>query len=508
MAEFGLDEVVSRTVATTVKEMAGFAVSALPSDTITLDDWTWSWVKVLDPRPGMVVIGLDHQLSSKIAAVCFAKKASALQSHEIKDAQAEFTNVIAGRVAQELLQDLGVVSLGIPRNGRGMPDIRNGNWATRFFQVEGRRLVVVISGQEMTASNPTARQGMSTVIIPGDARTPVGSFSGPKSSYPPDATPDRQFIPTQEHTRPITSSDVPLRIGQYRILDQLGAGGMGMVYKAHHDPLNRLVALKVMRPDLAQDKEFTDRFLREGRATANIDHPNVVPVHDAGFEAGQLYLAMRFVPGGDLASLLHRGGILSESRALVILLGCLEGLQAIADSGLIHRDIKPANILLENNGVPRLADLGLARVLTNVDLSAPGAPQGTPAFMSPEQARAQRNLDIRCDIYALGVTLYCMLTAALPFTGDSPYDIVAKVLYQPTPDPRLINPKISPETVAMMMKAMAKDPAARYQGPMEFHEAVSIRIEQLQRTRPATPSGRARTATDMNNYWLRKLFGS
>jgi hypothetical protein len=496
MSESLFDQVLSRVLEQTLRLMAGMKPEPSAPQPMHPIRSAWSWVKIVDPRPAMVVIGMDIDLAGELARMCLGDTGGIHASGEIRDAQAELTNVVAGRLAQELLGRFGLVTLGIPRTGRGMPNLQDGTWTPRHFQVGGRWLSIFTQGRDLLDAQPARPSGrlstpindLSTVVVPRD----------PNDIVPVHATPDQHFTPIQIARSP-TPDGMPVRIGHYRIIDHLGAGGMGVVYKAHHDTLDRLVALKVMRPDLANDQSFMDRFLREGRASATIDHPNVVPVYDAGFEEGQLYMAMRFVPGGDLATLLHRGGPLPEERSLLLLLRCLEGLQAIADAHMIHRDIKPANILLEANGMPRLADLGLARSLVQAQLSQPGAPQGTPAFMSPEQARALRNIDIRCDIYSLGVTLYCMVTGQPPFHGESPYDVVAKVLYHPVPDPRWIRKDLHDDTAEMCMKAMAKEPDDRFQTPQDFQRAVET-VMQAHRGlgEPKSPAP--------NNYWLRKLF--
>jgi serine/threonine protein kinase len=356
-------------------------------------------------------------------------------------------------------------------------------------------MAVFISGEALTSPNTAVHlHAVSTIPMPN------------KAFHSAEDSSENNFVPIQGSSKVVQDTG-PKYIGNYRIIDQLGAGGMGIVYKAHHDSLKRMVALKVMRPDLARDQNFINRFLREGRAAATVDHPNVVPVYDAGFADGHLYQAMRYVPGGDLASLLHRSGTLPEDHAVLITLSCIAGLQAISDAGMIHRDLKPANILLEANGVPRLADLGLVRMVSATELSLPGSPQGTPHFMSPEQARAARDLDIRSDIYALGVTLFCMLCGQPPFSGDSPYDVVANVLYQPNPDPRSVQPGISAGTAALVMKAMAKLPEDRFQSLVEFQLAAHAVPPSSSQARMLTRSGKIRQPSP-NNFWMRKLFGS
>jgi hypothetical protein len=480
------DHVLRRVLVETVQQMAGVQVEPGPPPSPHPILSSWSWVKIVEPRCALVMIGMDSELAAGLANACLGNPAGVRASGEIRDVQAELTNVVSGRLAQELLGHLGMVYLGIPRTGRGAPHIQDGTWSASHFTACGRWLSVFTQGCDLHGS----------IVMPAPTMPDPTA-----ANVHNQASPDQHYLPLANPNSP-GSDHVPDRIGPFRIIDRLGAGGMGVVYKACHDALDRLVALKVMRADLAGNPLFVERLLREGRAAATIDHPNVVPVYDAGFADGLLYMAMRFVPGGDLATLLHRNHALPEERALVITQGCLDGLCAITEAHLIHRDIKPANILLEANGTPRLADLGLARLLVasgESRLSDPGAPPGTPAFMSPEQARSAPDIDIRSDIYSLGVTLYAMVTGKLPFTGESPYDIVAKILYHPVPDPRWIHRDLRDDTAVLIMKAMAKEPEDRFQTAQEFHGAVTAAIRN---------HGDPGQHVDPSHgtYWLRKLF--
>jgi serine/threonine protein kinase len=508
---------------------------------------SWSWVKVIEPSPGTVVVGMSNELAADLA-MAVGGGHDPMASGEIRDAQAEFTNVVAGRLVHELVAEDCRVGLGTPRTGRGVPNVKSAGWVAGHFQVGGHWMAAFLQGEALIDPSRAGRPGTgSTAAVPaasdttssrrrtepgsrGIAREPSATGT-PPTSGDPEAT---VAAPAGFHFTPPDGAeragpepaDMPLRISHFRIIDHLGAGGMGMVYKAHHDTLNRMVALKVMRPDLAKDGLFTTRFLREARAAANVDHPNVVPVYDAGFEDGQLFMAMRFVPGGDLSSLIRKEGKLPEDRVLVIAHRCLQGLRAIHEAGMIHRDIKPANILLETDGTPRLADLGLARpVATDDQISQTGnAPQGTPSFMSPEQARAQRDIDIRSDIYSLGVTLYAALTGEPPFAGLSAYETVAKVLYTEPQHLRARHPDTSAETANLVMTMMAKDVAARFQTPQDALVAVEAELTRRGQQHALSASGQLKIPSDrvqnrradtpppksgkdpQSNNWLKKIF--
>jgi len=218
----------------------------------------------------------------------------------------------------------------------------------------------------------------------------------------------------------------PQVVGGYEIQEKLGEGGMAVVYKATQSSLGRTAALKMMKAGAEQNKSLVDRFEREARAMASINHPNVVTCYDTGRDKGHLYIALEFVDGGDVEDLLkEHGGMLPEQRALEVVYDCLMGLSAIEAAGLVHRDIKPGNIFITQRGEAKLADLGLARRSDGDDrMTQTGSIIGTPAFMSPEQAQGEAEIDVRSDIYALGATLYAMLTGANPFKGKTPFAVV------------------------------------------------------------------------------------
>ena len=199
-----------------------------------------------------------------------------------------------------------------------------------------------------------------------------------------------------------SSSGAAPTVPGYIIDRLLGRGGMGEVWLAEHATLHRTLALKVLRPELARDPAFVERFLREARAAARINHINVVMVHDAGQIEGCLYLAMEYMPGGDLRSCITNGRGLPLAQAIDLCLGAADGLQALHDAGLIHRDLNPENILLDAAGRPKIADFGLARATQGDDrMTATGQAMGTPAYMSPEQAQGVADVDERSDVHAL-----------------------------------------------------------------------------------------------------------
>ncbi|MBA2479222.1 MAG: protein kinase [Planctomycetes bacterium] len=268
----------------------------------------------------------------------------------------------------------------------------------------------------------------------------------------------------------------PTAIAGFKIVGKLGQGGMGTVYRALQVSMHREVALKVISKQFASDPAFCDRFLREARAAGAVNHPNVITCFDVGQDQGWLYMALELMTGGDAAGLVReQGGRIEERRALRIIADCARGLSALKRAGLIHRDIKPANIFISEDGIAKLADLGLARATSGEDrMTMTGAAMGTPAFMSPEQASGDAGLDLRTDIYSLGATLFSLITGDMPFKGGSAFAVVAKVINDPTPDPRAVHGAVSDGAAAIIMAAMAKDRDRRYATP-------DLLIEDLER---------------------------
>ncbi len=274
---------------------------------------------------------------------------------------------------------------------------------------------------------------------------------------------------------------IPLEFAGYRRLRPLGIGGMGEVHLAEHVRLKRQVALKLLRPNVSDDRAFSERFLRESKAMAAVSHPNVVAIHDSGEVDGFLFMAIEFVDGIDLGKLLKTRGTIDEATAFKIMIGCCKGLEAIYAAGLVHRDIKPANIFLDRTGEPKIGDLGLARHVDGEDrMTMTGNAWGTPAYMPPEQLRGIADIDIRSDLYALGATLFTILTGTEPFTGPTAFVVTTRILTEPSPDPRLHNRTLSPAVAAIIRACLEKDREKRYADP------TALRVD-LERARDHLP---------------------
>ncbi len=285
-------------------------------------------------------------------------------------------------------------------------------------------------------------------------------------------------------------------IGSYRILSKLGEGGMGSVFKAVHTTLEREVALKILPERLVKgNAEFVKRFLIEARAAAKITHPNIVQVHDAGEENGVYYIAMEFVRGMDLKEILVKKSPLTPIEAVEIASQVARGLQAASEQNIVHRDIKPANLMITEQSVVKIADFGLAKNLEATShLTQSGHVMGTPSYMSPEQAEGEE-VDIRTDIYALGVTLFEMVTGNKPYRADTPVGVLKKHCEAPIPDPSARRPGLHPLLVHLIMKMMAKKPDERFQNPKEVLSELS-KLESAQRAIEA--EGKDSTITSEN----------
>jgi serine/threonine protein kinase len=252
------------------------------------------------------------------------------------------------------------------------------------------------------------------------------------------------------------------RFGDYEILEELGAGGMGKVYRARDLTLERLVALKTLAHEFSSDANFVQRFLKEARAAARLNHPNIVQIYDFGCVDSVYYLAMEFVDGHSLGTYLKRGHF-SETESIQIIRHACRALSVAHADGIVHRDIKPDNLMLTSRGDVKLVDLGIAkRVDEDQSLTQTGQAIGTPHYISPEQIRGQKDVDPRADVYSLGATLYHLVTGHTPYSGASGPIVMSMHLVEPLPDPRRFEVGLTDGVCRVIRKMMAKDRDERY----------------------------------------------
>jgi serine/threonine protein kinase len=270
-------------------------------------------------------------------------------------------------------------------------------------------------------------------------------------------------------------------VGRCRIIRELGRGGVGTVYLATHQTLQIEVALKILSPSLSlENPALAERFIREAQLAARIRHPNVIAVMDAAHDeaTGLNFIVLEYVGGGSLSWHLRNGPI-PETKALDVITGIVHALVIAEENSIVHRDIKPDNIMLDLRGTPKLADLGLAKhaIDSRTSLTLGGSFMGTPAYMSPEQARDAKVADTRDDIYSLGATFFECLTGAPPFQGETPYNIMSELLTKPSPRPRDHRPEISCSVDLICRKMMAKTRELRYRDARALlHELQQCQI--------------------------------
>jgi hypothetical protein len=280
------------------------------------------------------------------------------------------------------------------------------------------------------------------------------------------------------------------RVAGYRVEEPLGAGGMAVVYRARDERLRRLVALKVLAPGLAADEEFRWRFTAESRAAAAVDHPNIIPVYEAGQAGRALFIAMRLVTGGDLRGVLAREGPLAPERMAGLLSPVASALDAAHGAGLVHRDVKPANVLVDTGpGRPEhvyLSDFGISKgAASSARLTGTGQFLGTPAYTSPEQVKGLA-VDGRADQYALACVAWQLLTGEVPFERDQGIAVLLAHLSEPPPPLDALRPGLPAAAGQVLARAMAKDPGERYPSCGEFTDALRDALA-LPPYQPAVP---------------------
>jgi serine/threonine-protein kinase len=279
----------------------------------------------------------------------------------------------------------------------------------------------------------------------------------------------------------------------FRVLMRIGRGGMGSVYKALDLSANRIVALKVLSAEVARQGRNARRFLREAKMAANLRHPNIIRGFKVGWERGIYYYVMEYVEGETVGDMLRGLGRIPEARVIDITLQVLSALDYAASCGVVHRDIKPDNMIVDRSGCVKLCDLGLARAMTLEScLTTSGITLGTPKYISPEQARGESEVDIRSDLYSLGISLYHMLVGEPPFLGPSGIVIISKHLYEKVPRIRVRCTEISRDMDHVVYRMTRKEPKERYQRPFEAIGDLEALKKKMHRSLPPRAPERER----------------
>jgi eukaryotic-like serine/threonine-protein kinase len=274
-------------------------------------------------------------------------------------------------------------------------------------------------------------------------------------------------------------------IGKYRIVEPIGRGGMGMIFKAHDPILDRLVAVKVISLEVEVSDDLRTRFFREAKACAKLNHPNIVTVHDMGEDAGRLFIVMELLQGEELRQIIKANTPLALDDKLSLIRQVCRGLHYAHQQGVVHRDMKPANIFVLRSRQVKILDFGIAQLATtDPGLTRTGLIMGTLRYISPEQVRGR--VDHRSDMFSLGSVLYELLTSRPPFLGEDPLQILEQLRSEDPPAPTQIDPTIPPELEAVVRRAMRKDPAERYRDLDEMGaalEAVHAGVIERRRAR-------------------------
>ncbi len=311
------------------------------------------------------------------------------------------------------------------------------------------------------------------------------------------------------------------QIPGYKIIGKVGAGAMAVVYKAKQISLNRTVAIKVLPRRFSENPEYVSRFYKEGQAAGKLNHPNIVQAIDVGEAGGYHYFVMEFVEGKTIADDINAGHIFGEQEAIEIIIQVCHALQHAHAHGLVHRDVKPKNIMINTQGVVKLADMGLARETTDIEAaqSEEGKAYGTPYYIAPEQIRGKIDIDGRADIYGLGATFYNMVTGRVPFTGDDSAEIMKKHLKEKLIPPDHINTSLSAGVSEVIEIMMAKHREDRYKNveevlldlealreghaPLQAHKRFDVSmLEQLEEGDVVEPEETADASETITRYRL------
>lgn len=293
--------------------------------------------------------------------------------------------------------------------------------------------------------------------------------------------------------------------GRYEVIEELGKGGMGRVYKVYDKKIKEVVALKLIRPEISTDEKAIERFNTELRLARKISHRHVCRMYDLGEEGISHFITMEYVPGEDLKRFIKRSGQLTVGKAVSIARQICEGLAEAHHIGVIHRDLKPQNIMIDSEGNTRIMDFGIARFLEGDGMTTQGVLIGTPDYMSPEQAELE-DVDQRSDIYALGVILFEMVTGRVPFEGKTPLSIAMKHKSQPPPDPRELNIQVTEDLSRVILRCLEKEKEKRCQSAEDLLADLKNIAEGLPTTERIVPPVKPQTSKEITVTFKMKKF--
>ncbi len=351
----------------------------------------------------------------------------------------------------------------------------------RGFLAEGKLTVEsLIWRKGMQDWQPLGKQPEFKPARSTPAATPAASPSNPAAPATPAQELQRKLRGREGDTMMVRRTaprvDIaPPKLDGYKILEVIGKGGMGIVYKAYQESMDRTVAIKVMVPKYSEDPEFVERFTREARASAKVNHPNIIQGIDVKQVDGKWCFIMEYADGQRVGDVIRRGGAMSEARALKIVTEIASALEHAHRNLVVHRDVKPDNIIITKDGVAKLCDLGLVKVVSeDTENSKVGDLIGTPDYMSPEQASGKPDVDHRADIYCLGAAWYHMVTGRVPYPGPNRTVVLMKHLTEPLQPPDEVNPMVTGQTASVIERMLEKPREERYQTVTELLKDLQL----------------------------------